>query len=136
MTIKELILDYLAAVEDCLDMFEKKFGRRDIMKAAGEGVVSKSGELSDGVEYELHGIGCRVRFPDHEVGFDFASQIDVGFDAWQLWIYAEQFPGRYPDYQERVAVEAALADLVATGEAKPFGGYSNLFRLDTEENAG
>jgi hypothetical protein len=105
------------------------------MKAAGEGVLPRSGELSDGVEYQLHGIGCRVEFPDYEVDFDFASSVDVGFDAWRLWIYAEQFPDRYPDYQERAAVEAALADLVAAGAARPFGGNSNLFRLDEEAKA-
>lgn len=133
MNVKRLVEDYMAAVEECLVLFERKFGRRDLMKAASEGLIAKSGALADGVEYDLHGIGCRVEFSEREVDFDFATpEGDVGFDAWRLLIFAERFPEQYPEYQEKASVERALADLVASGMVTPIGGHSNLLRLHEE----
>lgn len=133
MNVKYLVEDYMATVEECLVLFERKFGRRDLLKAASEGAIAKSGALADGVDYTLHGIGCRVESSKREVDFDFAtSEGDVGFDAWRLLIFAGQFPEQYPEYQEKASVESALADLVASGLATPIGGHSNLLRLHEE----
>lgn len=83
----------------------------------------------------MHGVGCRVEFPDHEIDFDFANGQEVGFDAWRLWVYAGQFPERYPEYQKRHAVEVALAECCSDGtisriECKyPGEGNGRLFRL-------
>jgi|EndMetStandDraft_7_1072992.scaffolds.fasta_scaffold19342_3 hypothetical protein len=115
MTIANLITDYLSAVEECLVLFEQKFGRRDLVRAWREGVIPQAGELADGIEYQMHGIGCGVEYTDHDVDFDFANQHEVGVDAWRLWRYAKQFPKVYPHYQECDAVEAALAEGLSNG---------------------
>lgn len=127
--MEKLIADYMGSVAECLDMFERKIGRRDILKAAAEGVIARSGELADGVQYKMHGVGCLVEYPDHDVDFDFATpEGDVGFDAWRLWSYAEQHPEKYPEYQERAAVEAALAECLSEGAVGPFENNERLLR--------
>ncbi|HZF42706.1 MAG TPA: hypothetical protein VEZ48_04800 [Sphingomonadaceae bacterium] len=135
MTIANLITDYLSAVEKCLVLFDRKFGRRDLVRAWREGAIPQTGELAGGIEYQMHGVGCGVEYTDHDVDFDFANQHEVGFDAWRLWQYSTQFPDLYPDYQERDAVEAALAEGLSGGiisrvESK-YPGESNdkLLRL-------
>jgi hypothetical protein len=85
--------------------------------------------LSEDIEYHMHGAGCVVEFSDFDVDFDFANWEEVGFDAWRLWRYAKQFPERYPDYQERESVEAALADGLAERVITPFEGNDRLFKL-------
>ncbi|QZP08484.1 hypothetical protein [Caenibius sp. WL] len=130
-----LITDYLTAVEECLDLFDQKFGRRDLIRAWREGAIPQQGELPGGVEYQMHGVGCAVEYADHDVDFDFANQHEVGFDAWRLWLYAEQYPERYPAYQARDAVEAALAECLSNGAIRRvesrYPGESNdrLFEL-------
>ena len=98
-------------------------------------MIPQTGELSERVEYRMHGVGCAVEFTDHEVDFDFATDREVGFDAWRLWVYAEQFPEQYPEYQELAAVEGSLAECQSDGTisrvASMYPGESNdnLFRL-------
>ena len=117
MTLTILIADYLQQVEKCLALFETKFGRRDLVRAWREGVVPQTGELAEGIVYQMHGVGCGVEYPDYDVDFDFATRDEVGFDAWRLWMFANQFPNRYPEYQDRTAVEAAVDALLAEGTA-------------------
>lgn len=115
--MENLIAEYLEAVEKCLTLFEAKFGRRDLIRAWREGDLSPSGVLTDGVNYHLHGVGCVVEYQDFDVDFDFATRDKVGFDAWRLWMFAKQFPERYPDYQERSAIQAGIDSIVADGKA-------------------
>jgi hypothetical protein len=139
MTIRDLIKDYLSAVDGCLYLFNEKFGRRDIVRAWKEGVIPQSGELSANASYRMHGVGCAVEFPEYDVDFDFAKQDEVGFDPWRLWRYAKQFPRTYPDYQELTAVEAAVAGAVADMTVSRMEGASigesndNLFQLNASE---
>ena len=114
-TIFDLATEYLSAVEGCLVLFERKFGRRDLIRAWREGVFPREGMLADEVKYVIHGVGCAVEFADHFVDFDFSGTCEVGFDAWRLWRYATQFPEAYPDYQDYAAVEIALADGLSAG---------------------
>ncbi|WP_372501208.1 hypothetical protein P7L66_05955 (plasmid) [Tistrella mobilis] len=131
-----LIVNYLSEVEECLILFEKKFGRRDLVRAWRCGAISQKGLLTNDIVYCMHGVGCVVEYPDHEVDFDFANQDEVGFDAWRLWRYAKQFPNLYPEYQKLAAVEAAIADGLSSGtinriESKyPGEGNSSLFKLN------
>ena len=117
MAMEDLIADYLQKVEHCLALFEAEFGRRDLIRAWREGILPPTGELADGVEYHMHGVGCAVEYSDYDVDFDFATRDEAGFDAWRLWMFAKQFPERYPDYQERSAVEAGVDAIVAEGTA-------------------
>ncbi|WP_156420450.1 MULTISPECIES: DUF6896 domain-containing protein [unclassified Sphingopyxis] len=131
----ELINDYMEAVEKALTMFEKTFGRRDLIKAWREGTIPQTGELSGGVEYQMHGIGCWVNLPEGEVDFDFAYSNHVGFDTWRLWSYAKHSQNRYPDYQNQADIERALADASAAGVIEPFENYPRLLRLTEMKSA-
>jgi hypothetical protein len=51
--IVSLIREYLLAVEQCLSLFERKYGRRDLVRAWREGVISQVGELADGISYQM-----------------------------------------------------------------------------------
>lgn len=130
-----LITDYLSTVEECRILFDQKFGRRDLIHAWREGVIPQQGELRSGVEYQMHGVGCAVEYTDHLVDFDFANQDEVGFDAWRLWLYAEQYPERYPEYQAYDAIEAALMECLSSGAIRrvesQYPGESNnrLFKM-------
>lgn len=138
-TFEDLITDYLQQVENCLVLFEAKFERRDLIRAWREGVIPLTGELADGLEYNMHGYGCAVEYPDYDVDFDFAAPDKVGFDAWRLWRFANQFPERYLDYQELSAVEAAVDAIVTDGvaarvaDAYPGEANGNLFLLTPQD---
>lgn len=119
MTIEKLITGYLSAVEKCLVLFDHKFARRDLVRAWREGAIPQAGKLAEDIEYQMHGVGCSVEYADHNVDFDFASQHEVGFDAWRLWQYSTQFPDLYPHYQDREAIEAALAERLSGGSISP-----------------
>ncbi|MBD9597771.1 hypothetical protein IB270_33645 [Ensifer sp. ENS05] len=125
-----LARNYLAEVEGCLELFEGKFGRRDIIKAWREGTLEREGLLNDTIAYQLHGRGCQVEFADHDVDFDFMDwDGTVGFDAWKLWTYARQFPERYPKLTSNADVEQELQLSIKAGEIKavfPDGRYYQL----------
>lgn len=112
----DAIKDYQNAIEHGLALFDAQYGRRDILAAWREKVIPKSGVLRDGVEYELHGIGCCFHFSDFEVDFDFAPNGRAdGFDLWRLGKYVRQFPSRYPDGQDKNLLAIAFDDLVSKG---------------------
>nr|WP_143066881.1 hypothetical protein [Sphingobium sp. YR768] len=119
----------MEAVEEALALFNNRFGRRDIIKSWREGVIPESGQIRQGVAYQMHGIGCWVDISGEEMDFDFAYSNDIGFDAWRLWSYAKQFPERYPD-NDKAAVEHELEEAVGAGLVEPCGGHSNLLRID------
>ena len=125
----DLIKEYLDAVESALELFERKFGRRDIVRAWGQGVIPKIGKLPGGIEYQMHGIGCWIDLPDGEVDFDFGPSGDVGFDTWRLWSYAEHAQNRYPDYKSQEDIDHALTKALAAGIVEPFENYPRLLRL-------
>ncbi|WP_372006069.1 hypothetical protein P7L74_12645 [Tistrella mobilis] len=133
--ITELVVKYLSEIEECLVLFEKKYNRRDLVRAWRSGAIPQNENLTAGITYSMHGVGCTVEYNDHEVDFDFANRYEVGFDAWRLWRYAKQFPDLYPQYQSLPAVEAAVADGLSKGtisgiDNKYSGeGNSSLFRL-------
>lgn len=111
-----VIQAYRKEVENGLLLFQMQIGRQDLIAAWREGLLEKSGVLSDGTEYEFHGVGCCLFVNDHEVDFDFSvGGRSDGFDSWKLWRYAKQFPDRFPRYQSKDEVEKDFRELVATG---------------------
>lgn len=131
-TLKEAILDYLQVVESGLVLFDQKFETRDILKAWHKGALPKDGRLSDDVEYELHGVGCHIFFPEFDVDFDFApdNRID-GFDSWRLWKYVRQFEARYPEFQDKRRLETAFEEMMATGAlVQKFAPQCQLYFLE------
>ena len=139
MAIEKVISEYLQQVEKSLILFEGRFGRRDLVRAWREKIIPQEGELAEGIEFRMHGVGCAVEFPAYDVDFDFASRDRVGFDAWRLWLFAKQFPDRYPLYQDREAIVAALAERIDAGaiarvEANyPGEANDNLFILTGQQ---
>ena len=135
MGIEHLIVDYMAEIARCLDLFEEGFGRRDLVRARREGAMPKEGNLPNGAAYSLHGFGCTVEYGCHDVNFDFGNRYEVGFDALSLWAYARQFPERYPDLQDRETVQQEMESLTIRKEIEnietPFAGEANsrLFRV-------
>jgi hypothetical protein len=135
MAIEQVISEYLQQVEKSLTLFEGRFGRRDLVRAWRESIIPQEGDLAEGIEFRMHGFGCAVEFPDYDVDFDFVSLDQVGFDAWRLWLFAKQFPHRYPQYQDREAIVDALAERLDAGaitrvEANyPGEANDNLFIL-------
>lgn len=105
-TLKEAILDYLQAVKNGLNLFDQKFGTKDILAAWRKGALPKEGQLSDEAEYELHGVGCHIFFPEFDIDFDFAPNgRSDGFDLWRLWKYVRQFEERFPELQDKQRLE-------------------------------
>jgi hypothetical protein len=134
----QAISHYLHAVEVGLRSFEEKYGRRDVLRAWHQGDIPQTGRLPGGVEYELHGVGCRLYFPTFEVDFDFGPHgRSDGFDAWRLNQYTKQFPDQFPELQDLRAVEDALEDLEGDGEIeKPFPNVELYFlRSKNEQNS-
>lgn len=129
MSISNLIDDYLAAVEECLVRFQRTFGRRDILRAWREGALPTTGKLAGEQQYQMHGVGCQVSGQDQVVDFDFVNgEGDVGFDAWRLWLFAKQFPERYPDLSSRTEVEDAVSAYLTAGKVVPAANNSDLLR--------
>jgi hypothetical protein len=86
----ELIKEYLTDVEIFMSKFYEKFQRRDVLRAWREKIIPQNGRISNEIEYELHGIGCRIYFHDRIVDFDFGpSQRIDGFDVWRLEKYLQ-----------------------------------------------
>ncbi|MBD9598142.1 hypothetical protein IB270_35620 [Ensifer sp. ENS05] len=125
-----LARDYLAEVEGCLDLFESKFGRRDIIKAWREGTLEREGLLNETIGYQIHGRGCQVEFADHDVEFDFMDWDGaVGFDAWKILAYAQQFPERYPKLTSNAHVEQELQLCIETGAIKAVFPHARYYQL-------
>jgi hypothetical protein len=116
MSMIELIRDYTSTTATAVAQLRRECGVEDLLQGWHQRRYPQHGKLSDGAEYHFHGIGCCVERPEVDVDLDFGpgGRAD-GFDAWRLWRFAKQFPTRYPDLQERDALERALQALVDEG---------------------
>ncbi len=89
--VLNLIKDYLNEVRGFMECFSGEYGRSDMLKAWREGLIEKDGSLPGGIDYELHGIGCRIYKSDCELDFDFGPENRTdGFDLWRLKGYLSQ----------------------------------------------
>lgn len=121
MSMIQLIHDYTTMTKAAAAQLRRELGSQDLLQAWQQRQVPQRGSLSDGSAYQFHGIGCSIeRADDIDLDFDFGpgGRAD-GFDAWRLWRFAKQFPGKYPDLQQRNAVEKALQVLVDQGVVRP-----------------
>ena len=75
--ILSLINEYLKDIHVFMVYFEKKYKRKDVLRAWHDGDIPQSGKVTDSIEYELHGIGCSIFFPDRELDFDFGYRITI-----------------------------------------------------------
>ncbi|WP_163909179.1 DUF6896 domain-containing protein [Pseudomonas frederiksbergensis] len=114
-----LIDDFLVQVEKATALLEEKFGKRCILRLWGTKQIAPRGNVTDDVSYELHGVGCRVYFPDACIDFDYGpdERID-GFDSWRLYIYANEVPKKHPKYTELDHVKRDLDEYIAAGKVE------------------
>ena len=117
--LESLIDDFLSQVEKATDLLEQRFGQKCILRLWRTEQIPQRGEIVDGVRYELHGVGCRVYFPELCVDFDYGPEgrIDV-FDAWRLYIYACEVPLIHPKYTDQNALKLDLDEYVKIGRVK------------------
>src|SRR5262245_12400346 len=122
MELSTLIRDYVSEVEECLRMLAQEFGT--------VGAAPRSGRLGK-ASYKFHGVGCLVEFPDRSIDFDFAPKGMVGFDAWRLCNYAQQFPAKYPACQDPKTIECLIAEGLAEGRFIKIYEHQSLLKLST-----
>lgn len=131
----QLINSYIADIQIFMKLFEKKYGRSDVMRAWRDGTISQFGSVTDSIEYELHGIGCCIFFPDREVDFDFAPERRTdGFDLWRLTRYLNHYSDFKKDLNEKI-LETSFKHLLEIGVIKKLYPNSNLYFLDSKINS-
>jgi hypothetical protein len=90
---------------------------RDVVYLGMRNEIPRDATVSGGIEYSVHGIGCRLTAADGtEVDVDVADDGSETFDAWRLWNFAGTLPGSGRPPQDELA--AAAGRLVATGELR------------------
>jgi len=98
-----VIADYLTDVKKCMELFKKKIGDKHPIKAWRDKTLSKSGQLSKNINYDFHGVGCCVEFPNYCVDFDFGKDGQSnGFDEWRIASYIDEKIFYYPYYKKKV----------------------------------
>lgn len=127
--LEYLIDDFLAQVERATNLLEGRFGKKCILRLWRENAIPRCGEILDGINYELHGVGCRVYFPEMCIDFDYGPNERVdGFDVWRLYIYACEVPLQHPKYIDEDALKRDFHEYVSLGKVKRvFGSMSNLY---------
>ncbi|GAA0247941.1 DUF6896 domain-containing protein [Cryptosporangium japonicum] len=111
--IRTRLLADLPTVADIADLLAAVRSRRDLPR---EGVTTS------GIEYSVHGAGCRLTAPDgREVDVDLVTDPGVGheveaFDAWRIrWFLDEAAEEGFTDPE----ILLACARLSANGTLRP-----------------
>jgi len=135
-SFEDLIKGFLSKVEEGTTLLQKKFGTRNILRLWRSGQIERCGEIIDGVEYELHGVGCAIHFPTELVDFDYGpnNRID-GFDVWRLYMYAADRPEEYKKYTDINFLESEFKSYLGSGRIKKISPSDDLYELiDPPEN--
>jgi hypothetical protein len=100
----ELINDYQETVRFGVEEMQKQFNTRQLLKDWRSGIISKSGMLVSGTEYDFHGVGCFLTINNITVNFDFGPDDRYdGFDLWRLGCFVDEKPEIYKSYFENKA---------------------------------
>lgn len=128
--IEDLIKGFLSKVEEGTTLLKKKFGTQNILRLWRSGQIERCGEIIDGVEYELHGVGCAIHFPTELVDFDYGpnNRID-GFDVWRLYMYAADRPEEYKKYTDINFLESEFKSYIDSGRIKKISPSDELYEL-------
>lgn len=109
-----LITDFLSKVDEGTKLLEEKFCNRNILRLWRSGQIERCGQITNGIQYELHGVGCAIHFPSESVDFDYGSNNRInGFDVWRLYIYALDRPLLYKYYSDMKTLEKEFKELVS-----------------------
>lgn len=129
--VLQLIKKFLDDVETGLKLFDRKYGRRDIMTMLHDKIISRHGKLEPNVEYHIHGIGCIFEYPDYGVNFDFGPGFrSDGFCVFTLRLYATYFPKQFPHCQDKTELKRKFDNLINEGFiGKDPSNESELFFL-------
>ncbi len=121
MRIDELADDYLKAVNSAINQLQSELAVKNLLDAWLQRQIPQRGTLEDGASFQFHGIGCAVeRTDDIDVDFDFNHDGSAAkIDAWRLWRFAKQFPEKYPTFQRRDTVAAALEEYLGPQGKNP-----------------
>ncbi|MHC8319417.1 DUF6896 domain-containing protein [Pseudomonas sp. GB2N2] len=127
--LEYLIDDFLAQVEKATDLLELRFGTKCILRLWRAKEIPQRGEILGGINYELHGVGCRVYFPKACIDFDYGPDERVdGFDVWRLYIYACEVPLLHSKYVDQDAIKRDLDEYISLGKVeKKLGSMSSLY---------
>lgn len=121
--LEYLIDDFLAQVKKATDLLESRFGQKCILRLWQSKEIPRRGEISGGIDYELHGVGCRVYFPKVCVDFDYGpgERID-GFDIWRLYIYACEVPNLHSKYIDQDVLKRDFNEYINLGKIERISG--------------
>jgi len=126
--LEDLITDFLSKVEIGTELLQKKFGTRNILRLWRSKQIERCGEITDEIQYELHGVGCAIHFPSESVDFDYGSNNRIdGFDVWRLYIYASDRPSKYKKYCNQKIVEKEFKEYIASGRIEKMSPSDNLY---------
>lgn len=127
-TLEDLIKDFLSKVEKGTTLLQEKFGTRNILRLWRSGQIERCGEVIDGVEYELHGIGCAIHFPAESVDFDYGTNNRIdGFDEWRLYMYAIDRPVKYKKYTDMKFLESEFKTYMDSGRIEKMSASDDLY---------
>ncbi|HEX8286877.1 MAG TPA: hypothetical protein VF556_02720 [Pyrinomonadaceae bacterium] len=122
----EMIQEYQASVIEAALLFEKykDIAQSELARSRFEG-FPREGFLDpeQTIEYNFHGIGLCVTFPNRDIDWDFGydGRLD-GFDMWRLWIFATQGTNHFPEFKEKETLEKAFK------EAENLGIFHKQFK--------
>jgi len=127
---EDLITDFLSKVEIGTELLQKKFGTRNILRLWRSKQIERCGEITDEIQYELHGVGCAIHFPSESVDFDYGSNSRIdGFDVWRLYIYALDRPLTYEKYCDKKTLEKEFKELIYLNRIEKMSINDNLYVL-------
>lgn len=133
--LEYLIDDFLTQVERATDLLEARFGKKCIIGLWRAKEIPQRGEVTLGVSYELHGVGCRVYFPEVCVDFDYGPNERVdGFDVWRLYIYACEVPLQHPNYIDQEALKRDFGEYIRAGKVTKISGSMSSLYFKSEIN--
>ncbi|QHF51563.1 MULTISPECIES: hypothetical protein [Pseudomonas] len=128
--LEDLITDFLSKVESGTELLLKKFGTRNILRLWRSKQIERCGEITDEIQYELHGVGCAIHFPSESVDFDYGSNSRIdGFDVWRLYIYASDRPLTYEKYCDKKTLEKEFKELIYLNRIEKMSINDNLYVL-------
>ncbi|TMU69850.1 hypothetical protein FGA82_29155 [Pseudomonas fluorescens] len=128
--LEDLITDFLSKVESGTELLQKKFGTRNILRLWRSKQIERCGEITDEIQYELHGVGCAIHFPSESVDFDYGSNSRIdGFDVWRLYIYASDRPLMYEKYCNKKTLEKEFKELIYLNRIEKMSINDNLYVL-------
>ncbi|KII31504.1 MULTISPECIES: DUF6896 domain-containing protein [Pseudomonas] len=128
--LEDLITDFLSKVESGTELLQKKFGTRNILRLWRSKQIERCGEITDEIQYELHGVGCAIHFPSESVDFDYGSNSRIdGFDVWRLYIYASDRPLIYEKYCDKKTLEKEFKELISLNRIEKMSINDNLYVL-------